>query len=208
MRTGYRIVAILFLSAPWMSMVSQTVTLHPPQDEVTHKYSEDKACFSFKYGQLKEVTRRDWDFCYGFLSLGEQDWFILHRFPGSRSVIKDLGKHKWEDSFTVPVLKPLPELSPRLHQRLKQSDSDIVLEGPPRNFVIDIDSSAGTHKKWAKTTAMFAKVASGHIYLVHVKDNKSDFYALFRVENFEQHKYCTISWRLAPAPKAAEQPQD
>ena len=31
------------------------------------------------------------------------------------------------------------------------------------------------------------------IYLMHIKDEKSDFYAMFRVEDFKQGEYCTIT---------------
>ncbi len=163
-----------------------TVTLYPPTDPVTKKYDEGKACFSFKYGLIKQITKKDWQLGYGFLSISEQDWFVLNRSLQSRSVIKDLGEHKWEDSFPVPVLEPLSRLR----------------EGERRE--ITVDSSAGTHQAWAKSTNMFAKVVLGHIYLVHVRDEAADFYAMFRVEEFEQRKYCTITWRLVPPAKPPE----
>src|SRR5215831_8889398 len=99
-----RILAIILLSAMHAAAFTQTVTLRPPRDPVTKKYDEGKACFSFKSGLLKEVTKKDWELGYGFLRISEQDWFTVNTSRESRSVIKDLGELKWEDSFTVPPL--------------------------------------------------------------------------------------------------------
>src|SRR5262249_38258542 len=180
-----RVLLAVSLSTVCAAALAQTVTLSPPRDPTTQKYDEGKSCFSFKLGALKEIVlketkRNDWDLGYGFLSIGGQDWFGLHFL--SRSVIKDLGELKWDDPVTVPVLEPLPPLA----------------KDKPRQ--VTIDSSGDTHKEWAKTTRTFAKVLLGHIYAVHVKNDVDDFYVLFRVEDFEQNKYCTISWRRIPSP--------
>src|SRR5215510_623670 len=155
-----RIPAIIVLSAMYAAAFTQTVTLYPLHNPVTRKYDEGKACFSFKSGLLKEVTKKDWDLGYGFLRISEQDWFTVNPSRESRSVIKDLGELRWEDSFAVPALEPLPVLPP----------------GKQREF--SVDSSADTHKQWANTTNIFAKVVLGHIYAIHVKDDTADFYVL------------------------------
>jgi hypothetical protein len=167
---------------------AQTVTLYPPMDSVTKKYDEGRSCFSFKYGARKDVVKKtkEWELGYGFLAIGKQDWFTLSHFDGSRSVMKDLGELKWEDSFVIPALEPLPEQP----------------KGQPRQ--ITIDSSADTHEAWAKSATLSAKVALSHIYLVRVKDEAADFYVMFRVEEFEQGRHCTISWRLVPSSKIVQ----
>jgi hypothetical protein len=179
-RSALRLLPLLLFSV--LTASAQTLTLYPPLDPETKKYDEGKACFSFKYGRTKAATKTDWQLGYGFLSIGEQDFFTVKTFAGNRTVIKDLGGHKWEDSFALPVLEPLPKLA----------------KGEHYNFTID--ASADTHKKWAETASTSAQVISGHIYLVHIKDETADFYAMFRVEEFEPRKLCTISWRLAPTP--------
>ena len=175
---------ILLLSVVCLGSTTPTITLYPPHQPVTQKYDEGKACFSFKRGLLKEITGKEWDLGYGFLSISEQDWFVLHSSRENRSVIRDLGEWNWDDHLTIPVLEPLPVLQP----------------GKQRE--ISIDSSADTHKEWTRTTSIFAKVALGHMYVLHLKDDDTDLYVMFRVEDFEQHKHCTISWRYVPAPKA------
>jgi hypothetical protein len=86
-----------------------------------------------------------------------------------------------------------------------------VLEPRPpvekgKQKVVTVDASADTHKAWAAATLDMAKVALHHMYALHIKDETDDFYVLFRVEEFEQHARCTISWRRVDAPKAEEKP--
>ena len=157
------------------------VTLYPPRVAGTHY--EGDACFSFKVGALKKHANGQWDLGYGFANIGGNDWFILWSAPQTRTVIKDLGELKWTDSFTVPVLQPLPK----------------IREGETRH--ITVDASAKTGKQWEQTTNIMAKVVVGHMYLVRVKDPRSDFYVLFRVEDFKQREYCTITWKRTPMPR-------
>jgi hypothetical protein len=53
-----------------------------------------------------------------------------------------------------------------------------------------------------KIDPMFVKAVVGHIYAIHVVNDTSDYYVLFRVEALTRGDNCTISWRLAPAPVA------
>lgn len=47
----------------------------------------------------------------------------------------------------------------------------------------------------------YAKVILGRMYLLRVKDETADFYVMFRVEEHEQQRRCTISWRRVPDPE-------
>jgi len=169
----------------------RTVTLVPPVNPVTKKYSEGKSCFNFKLGLLKETLpkgiRKDaeWDLSYGFMSINYEDWFILHY--ASRSVIQDLGERDWDHPGVVPVLEPLPPFS----------------KDKPRE--VTIDASADTHAKWARATHNMAKIVQGHMYALHVKNDIDDFYVMLLVDQLEQQKRCAISWRLVPAPAAQDE---
>lgn len=161
----------------------QTITLYPPRDKATGKYDETRACFSFKRGTNKLPNSTDWDLGYGFASIDGEDWLMVGTTArDKRSVMKELGKYEWPDSFTIPVLEPLPELKEGEHRQ------------------VTVDSSGDTHKQWARTTSQFAKAKRDHMYLVRVKDAQADFYVLFRVEEIEQGEYCTISWAQIQAP--------
>lgn len=164
-------------------VTTQRVTLRPPHDRARTRYDETVAALSFKTGRHKLPNSTDWDLGYGFLNISDEDWFQVGTIPrDKRSVMKELGKYDWTDSFDVPVLEPLPELK----------------EG--QNRTIGVDSSADTHKGWARDTSDFAKAKVGYMYLVHVKDAQADFYVLFRVEEMAQREHCTISWARVPEP--------
>jgi hypothetical protein len=121
---------------------------------------------------------------YGFASIGGEDWLKVGTTTANkRSVMKELGKYGWTDGFKIPALEPLPELK----------------QGERRQ--ITVNSSAGTHQDWAKTTSHFVKARGGYMYVVHVKDEEADFYVLFRVEEIEQGEHCTISWKRIPTPE-------
>ena len=47
------------------------------------------------------------------------------------------------------------------------------------------------------------KAAEGHLYLVHIRDNDTDSYAMFRVEKLDPGKSVEISWKAIPAPNKA-----
>lgn len=53
-----------------------------------------------------------------------------------------------------------------------------------------------------KIDPIFVKAIVGHLYAIHVVNDTSDFYALFRVEALTRGDNVTISWRLVPAPVA------
>lgn len=173
--------------------VPQSFTLYPPRDKVTGRYDETRACFSFKLGANKlpnltdPPTLTDWELGYGFMRISNEDWLTVRTGREQRSVMKELGKYNWSDTFNVPVLEPLPRL----------------LEGEQRH--ITVDSSADTHAAWANSTTHFAKAKVGHMYVVHVKDEEADFYVLFRVEQLEQGERCTISWKRIPTPERKRQ---
>ena len=127
---------------------------------------------------LKELTKStaDWDLSYGGLIINDEDWFGLHFGPETRTVIKDLGEFDWQPPFKIPVLEPRP-----LVEKDKKWEATVVTNN--------------LNDPWARSGEL-AKVALGHTYLMHIKDQTADFYVLFRVEDFEQHKYCTITWQL------------
>ena len=178
---------IVASSAPSLQHASDGIpksfTLYPPRDKVTGKHDQSRACFSFKLGAHKQPNSFDWDLGYGFAQINNEDWLIVNLGHQQRSVMKTLGAHEWSDSFEVPLLEPLPEL----------------MEGEQRH--ITIDASADTHAAWANSTTNHAKAKLGQIYAMHVKDDQSDFYVLFRVDQLEQGQYCTISWKRIPAPE-------
>jgi hypothetical protein len=165
------------------------VTLYPPPHSPNYKASDwGKAVFSFKRGFLQEINHSaDWDLCYSCLSTDNGDWFQVHYGPETRSVMKDLGEFNWDEPITIPVLQPRPPVGKGKQWQPTPANND-------------------PNGAWTRS-GEYAKVIVGHMYLMHVKDENADFYVMFRVEDFEQHKHCTISWRTIPTPKPDQQSQ-
>ncbi len=157
----------------------QVVTLH---SSIAHNHDASRSFFDFERGE--RGTKDKWDLIYGNTRMGDDhDWFSASTAKDNRSLIRDLGELNWTDLYEVPIIEPLPELK----------------EGQNRS--ITIDASADTGKAWAKNNGIFVKAIVGHLYAMHVKDKDSDFYVLFRVENIERGKSCTISWQLIATPQ-------
>ena len=143
--------------------------------------------FSFRTGEVggNELGEKQ-DLAFGNLKINGEDWFqVMNVKDGDRSVILDLGAHSWADEIALPALTPLPELLPGEQRQIR------------------VDASADSHRKWAKSNGIFAKVRVGHLYAVRVVQEGVDLYALFRVESHEQNKSCEITWKLVPAPDAS-----
>jgi len=164
------------------SQAVRVVTLLSNRTQKHQGNDERRACFSFKHGARPAGTGGQWELGFGFMAINDEDWFILSPSRESRSVIRDLGELQWTDAYQVPSLKLLPALP----------------DGQQRQ--ITVDASADTGKQWAATTTIFAKVITGHLYALHIKDQESDFYVLFRVERFERGTSCTFSWKPIPSP--------
>ena len=158
------------------------------------------------------------DLRYGSLYAGEDhDWFDT--LGKSRSVVRDLGQLNWADKFTVPVVAALPELKPGETRTVTvdTSGADGAAGGEPQHIPDIREDPNWTYRSNRPSTAgsrppkndgkpkidpVFTKAVPGHLYVIHVVDELSDFYALFRVESLEKGDRCTLSWRLIPAPAA------
>lgn len=55
-----------------------------------------------------------------------------------------------------------------------------------------------------KIDPLFVKAVVGHIYAIHIVDDNSDFYALFRVDELLRGDSVLISWKLVDAPPVSD----
>lgn len=163
---------------------AKTATLF---SQIEHK-DFDRASFSFELGVLgdkKLLERRThYDLRFGGVRVDNYDhWFDVGRGSGTRSQLKDLGELNWPDLYHVPVL--FANAVPHDGLTGYKHDKGRVVEITPANVNV--------------------KAIAGHMYVLHVKDEKSDFYVLFRVESIKPEGECTISWKRVPSP-VADQP--
>lgn len=159
---------------------SQTATL---VSHIRHK-SYEKSVFNFEHGArgdaelVKRLNRYDIRFG-GNSENGDDSWLdIVHR-RGARSVIRDAGQMSWAEVHHVPVLfaSPNPHTGELTH------------------------SYAGGRLREISPKEVIVKAAVGHMYVMHVKDGKTDYYVMFRVESIDPKGECTLSWKLVPSPE-------
>lgn len=207
-----------------LSFLSYPLAGPVPQDRLTlyslnkHPGQQLRSCVSFR--EPSDTSSRSCDVRYGALYVGDDlDWFASSAAGANRSLIKDLGAKNWDDDFTVPVVEPLPKLKPG-EQRVITIDASGADGAPGRNgasaraqpgpFEVGTEpnlrsiTTVGTDrpkKREPRVDPIFVKAIKGHLYVIHVVDDVSDYYALFRVESIERGVHCTISWRLIPSPE-------
>ncbi len=175
--------AVAFLWLAHTSVMAQYLgTLYSP-----YKVPDQKRdlCLNFQTG-LNTSKFGPCDLRYGFLGIDNDfDWLQVGMSQDVRSVIKDLGPRSWNDSVDAPVVAPLPKLKP----------------GQKRMVSIDASGADGGNRhNGPKVDPAFTRAIVGHMYVVHVVDEVSDYYALFRVDALED-RTCTISWKLIPTPQ-------
>lgn len=205
----------------------KSVTLYGP---LARKHDSSRALFSFKTGAFE---RLDWDLNYGSLYVGEEhDWLQVSTAKGVRTAVRDLGKHKWTDSFDVPVVEPFPELKAG-EKRVITVDASgkdgedgadgangadgadgangvTGLQPLPSTGVSHIPEPPPMPRRprrpkndgVPKVDPVFVKAVPGHVYVMRIVDAEQDFYVLFRVESLVRGDNCTISWKRVPTPAA------
>lgn len=167
-----------------VNLPDQRVTLYS-----YFKYRDwSRAYFSFERGVRGAPSNKDesdsFDVLYGNLRVGnDADWFTVYWQSHHRSRILDLGEKQWAQLRQLPAF-PISRPQPL--------DPDKALPGT-------VDASAGTKK--VAPYDQFVRIRSGHIYLLHVKSKRKNFYVLFRVEDLVPGDSCTFSWKRIPPPE-------
>ncbi len=198
---GLTLTAIGFAAAQESSY--STVTLYSP-----NKYQHDssRALFDFQQAAFAPPRGR-WDVGYGLLYAGDEfDWFQSSGAQDNRSVIKDLGEHKWRDRFVVSTVEPLEKLKPGEQRQVtvdvSGADGADGAPGADGDGIVRKRATVQRPKNDGKPKVdpIFVRAILGHLYIIHVVDDSRDFYALFRVESLQRGDNCTISWKLIEPP--------
>ncbi|MDQ3257776.1 MAG: hypothetical protein M3R15_28460 [Acidobacteriota bacterium] len=180
--------AVILVSGSGNVKAQETDVSRIPSQSVTllshskHK-DYDQSCFSFEQGvrgDAKLPSRRAfYDLRYGGITDGDNHWFYVAMGGGSKRQLKDLGEMSWSDVYFVPVL--LASQVPLTGEVSRSYKAGKLVEISPEGVNV--------------------RAVVGHMYVMQVKDNDSDFYAMFRVESLEPNGECTISWKHAPSPE-------
>ena len=127
-------------------------------------------------------TNNYYDLRYGGRSEnGDMDWFEVSTGEHSWSQIKDLGAADWSDIHEVPVL--FASVIPHNNGMSEIYRAGKVVQRSPEGVLV--------------------KAISGHIYLLHSKHDKVDFYVLLRIEEMKPSDECTISWKIVRSPESS-----
>ena len=187
-----------------------------------NKHDASRALFSFQAGKF-EGDSALWDLNYGSLYVGDDlDWFSVSTEKETRSAARDLGELSWADDFIVPVIEPFPKLKEGEMRRVTVdasgadgadgtpgtpgqdgADGDGIVRPNPARPAAQIAAQGVRKEKRSgvpKVDPVYVKAILGHVYVMRVVANDSDFYVLFRVEALERGDNCTISWKRIPSP--------
>jgi hypothetical protein len=177
--------ALLFLISAGQQYDHRTVQ---PQTAtlLSHIGHQDfaKSIFYFDLGirgdSPARPARGNYDLRFGGLSYDRDDRFDVPLYPDSRGRIVDLGELKWSDVYDIPFLYASSE--PYDGTRSDSFANGRLVTSSPENTMV--------------------RVLTGHMYLVHSRDNNKDLYVMFRVESLKPHDEVTISWKVVPSPES------
>jgi hypothetical protein len=168
----------------WPQSEPQQVTLFSRIKHMDRDHSYGRSAFNFQHGlrsddeRWKPVTRNEYSILYGSIATNhDSDWFAVSMGCEERSRIKDLGAMTWSNVFDTPFLPA--------HAR-----TEFGIRFPRRGESYESSSDERV-----------TRVIAGHMYVVHIKKEESDFYAMFRVDSPELSDHCTISWKIVPSPE-------
>jgi hypothetical protein len=117
---------------------------------------------------------------YGTYSFNQDsDWFSVSGGGPELTRIKDLGAKQWKDVSATPFVPVTPHTTSGIRS--------------PRPNELYEETSEGR----------VTRVVLGHLYVIHIKGDKEDFYVMLRVDELTPSDQCTISWRAVPPPGEA-----
>lgn len=133
-----------------------------------------------RWPEAISVIKNQFHLIYGSVSLNhDSDWFSVSTGGPGLSRIKDLGEKQWSDLVSTPFVPVNPHTSEGIRSPV-----------PGQSFE---ESSEGR----------VSKVVAGHVYVIHIKGPKEDFYVILRVDELVPSDRCTISCRVVPPPGQA-----
>ena len=132
----------------------KTVTLYSPlYAKFSHQQPRPRLCLDFDTGKLTSARGDQWDICYGYFYHGNDlDWLEVVGMNDTRTVIKDLGIHDWNEPLKVSTLEPLPKLKPGERRILaisfsgKDARGDLAMFDTGRELSVDASGKNPTNR--------------------------------------------------------------
>lgn len=152
----------------------------PPSriDKLPSTDAVDASTSALNIGQVEVVylPKRRYSIRYGRLSKAADDlWLQLEASPASgMGLLMDMGQMKWEEvvRMPAPVLKPItPGISLLINK-------GVTTVGPEGSIV---------------------RALAEHVYAVQIKDDRTDYRVIFRIDSIDSNGDCNISWKRIPS---------
>ncbi|HBB95536.1 MAG TPA: hypothetical protein DC054_09105 [Blastocatellia bacterium] len=130
--------------------------------------------------QVTSTGKRSYSIRYGGLSMAADDlWLqVMATPPGGMGLLTDMGQMKWEEVHRMPVLVLKP-ITSRISITMNKGVSAV---GPEGSIV---------------------RAVAGHVYAAQIKDDRTVYRVIFRIDSIDSNGDCNISWKRIPSKWAA-----
>jgi hypothetical protein len=137
----------------------------------------DASSSAMNVGQVQVVNlpKRRYSIAYGAFSPTPDDlWLHVEAAPvGGMGLLKDMGELKWEEIDRMPalVLKPItPGISFSMNNGMRSVG--------PQGLIV--------------------RALTGHLYAAQIKDDRTNYRVIFRIDSIDSNGDCSISWKRIP----------
>ena len=138
----------------------------------------DASASAMNVGQVQVVNlpRHRYSIAYDAFSQTPDDlWLHVEAAPvGGMGLLKDMGEMKWQEIDRMPalVLKPItPGISFSINHGMRSVG--------PQGLVV--------------------RALAGHVYAAQIKDDRTDYRVIFRIDSIDSNGDCNISWKRIPS---------
>jgi len=146
-------------------------------DKTPSKNVIDASSSALNVGQVQVVNlpKRRYSIAYVAFSRTADDlWLHVEAAPvGGMGLLKDMGEMKWEEIDRMPalVLKPItPGISFSMNHGMRSVG--------PQGLIV--------------------RALAGHLYAAQIKDDRTDYRVIFRIDSIDSNGDCSISWKRIP----------
>lgn len=126
--------------------------------------------------QFVNLPKRRYSIAYGAFSPTQNDlWLHVEAAPvGGMGSLKDMGEMKWEEIDRMPAL---------------------VLKPITRGMSFSINRGMGS----VGPQGLIVRALAGHAYAAQIKDDRTDYRVIFRIDSIDANGNCNISWKRIPS---------
>jgi hypothetical protein len=137
----------------------------------------DASSSAMNVGQVQVVNlpKQRYSIAYDAFSPTSDDlWLHVQAAPvGGMGLLKDMGEMKWEEIDRMPalILKPItPGISFSMNHGIRSVG--------PQGLIV--------------------RALAGHLYAAQIKDDRTDYRVIFRIDSIDSNGDCSISWKRIP----------